>query len=68
MPRRSSDNAHTITLEEYRAAASKGDLSVLRRTGTDMSAHTSQPESQVCSTKPCSGDYTCTKHRPTKTQ
>ena len=68
MPRR-SDNSHTITLEEYRAAQAAKDLSVLRRTGTDMSAHTSMPDSQVCTpSKPCEGNYTCSKHRPTKTQ
>jgi len=60
------DNAHTITLEQYKAATEGKDLKLLRATGTDMSAHAPMPESQVCATKPCSGEYTCTKHRPTR--
>lgn len=68
MPRR-SDNSHTITLEQYRAAQAAKDLRVLRATGTDMSAHTPMPESQVCTSgRECDGDYVCSKHRPTKAQ
>ena len=46
-PRRRSkidDGAMTMTLEQYKAAQAARDIEALRRTGTDISAHTSAPE------------------------
>ncbi len=65
---RSSGGPQTITLEQYRAALAAKDLDALRRTGTDMSAHVSQPASQECSTgTPCDGVNQCSRHRPKST-
>lgn len=66
-PRKTRDSGgpQTITLEEYKAALAAKDLDALRRTGTDMSAHTTMALSQVCSTNtPCDGVNLCSKHRP----
>lgn len=65
MPRR--DNSQTITLDQYKAAQAAKDMNTLRSTGTDMSAHASQPESQACvPSNPCQAEFVCSRHRPTR--